>query len=215
MFRHVQKKAKTVVDTTATPSVADPSPLRPSTDVPFGLLEEETELPEEHDSGPAAKSDPFKEEYDRVCASFEFIGTELVGKKNRKFYRCVVCFKYQDIAIKCSYRALIDKFCKKRGGQKRTSEWKTHVDSSRHQQCVQYQQTSQLTSTERVDIYPFKPYLEKEQQKMGKMCAQLMYTVYCDAKRGTLSVRDAEKCVSFLSGECFHQLIDWLIDWFF
>ena len=75
MFRHVQKTTKTALDTAASSSVAGLSTLPPLKNIPFGLHDEEPELPEEYGGGPAAKTDSFEEEYDRVCSSFELIGT--------------------------------------------------------------------------------------------------------------------------------------------
>ena len=99
-----------------------------------------------------------------------------------------VLSRYQDVALSSSYRGKLNKFSKVEGGQKRISEWRNHLQEQRHQDCVNYHRRHQLTQGERAEENPFTPYLAKEKRELGELCARLMYTVYGDAKRGTLSV---------------------------
>ena len=133
---------------------------------------------------------PYATRVAEIESCFEFVRTEIVGKKKRNYYRCMICFANQNEAKAQSYRGIIDNYYKEEGGEKRAKVWEKHVNSERHQYCVKVAASKKLTSAQKEEVNPFKPYVGKEHQEIGNLVARLLPTVYNDAKRGTLSATE-------------------------
>ena len=111
-----------------------------------------------------------------------------VNSTGRRLVRCSVCFKFPLVARMFSNKKnQVPALCTEHGTVPRKEVLEAHIASQMHKECVKAEMAKKLDEDEACKVNPVKRMFSARQMQVSGKMARCFYTVYNDAKRGTLS----------------------------
>lgn len=113
-----------------------------------------------------------------------------VNNAGRRLVRCSVCFEHQSVAtLFAAKKNQLPVICTESGTVPRKELLVLHLESQMHKECVKMQHIAKLQPDDphAHATPPVKQMFSIQQQKIAGKITGCLYTVFNDAKRGTLS----------------------------
>jgi len=102
--------------------------------------------------------------------------------------RCSVCFlNKKTVLMNTKLRNKLPAICSEEGTIPRNKLLNNHLASIMHKECIKVHRLSKLSNVQKSFIAPMDKIISTQNHKLSQKIAELMCTVFNDAKRGTLS----------------------------
>ena len=105
----------------------------------------------------------------------------------RNYVRCDVCFRFPNTVKIFAPNGRVPNICSENGIIPRKTHIDNHVKSVVHKECVKADKLARLSSIELQASAPIDSQFIRSNKELANYVGNYIYTVYNDAKRGTLS----------------------------